>query len=363
MAARFQAVDWFRRQAPGGDVGLACGVLLLLSILILPMPPLLLDLCLALSFTLAVLTLMVSLFLQRPLDFSSFPTLLLLTTLLRLSLNVATARLILSHGSEGRYAAGHAVAAFGGFLMGGDVAIGGVVFIMLLIVNFIVITKGAGRIAEVTARFNLDSMPGKQMAIDADLSSGVIDEATARRRRSELEAESSSYGSMDGAAKFVRGDASAALIITAINIIGGLMTGLFRAGISVADSVSTFTTLTVGDGLATQIPSLLVSTAAGIVVAKGSTEGGRSGALFRQMAIKPKPLAITAGAAAALALMPGLPALPFLTMSGLAAGGAWMRVKQGQAADAAPAAAKPAEDAASQGVGAVDLIRVELGYG
>src|SRR3954447_12156464 len=170
MAARFQAVDWFRRQAPGGDVGLACGVLLLLSILILPMPPLLLDLCLALSFTMAVLTLMVSLFLQRPLDFSSFPTLLLLTT--RLPLNVATARLILSHGSEGRYAAGHVVAAFGGFLMGGDVAIGAVVFIMLLIVNFIVITKGSGRIAEVTARFNLDSMPGKQMAID-DLSSGV----------------------------------------------------------------------------------------------------------------------------------------------------------------------------------------------
>ncbi|WP_428487338.1 flagellar biosynthesis protein FlhA [Rhodopila sp.] len=356
-------LEWLRKLAPGGDVGLACGVLALLSILILPMPTLLLDLGLAFSFMTAVLILMVSMFLQRPLDFSSFPTLLLLTTILRLSLNVATARLILSHGSEGPYAAGRVVAAFGGFLMGGDVAIGVVVFIMLLIVNFIVITKGSSRIAEVSARFYLDSMPGKQMAIDADLSSGAIDDKTARRRRSDLEAESSFYGAMDGAAKFVRGDAIAALIITMINIFGGLVIGLVRSHLSIADSISAFTTLTIGDGLASQIPSLLVSTAAGIVVAKGSTEGGMSGALFAQVGIKPKPLAITAGAAALLALLPGLPAIPFLAVSGLAAGGAWLRARQGQAVDPEPSLQPAAEDAASRGVASIDMIRVELGYG
>jgi flagellar biosynthesis protein FlhA len=363
MEPAFPSIGWFRKRSPGGDVGLACGVLLLLSILILPMPTPLLDLGLAFSFMTAVLILVVSLFLQKPLDFSSFPTLLLLTTLLRLSLNVATARLILSHGSEGPYAAGHVVAAFGGFLMGGDVAIGVVVFIMLLIVNFIVITKGSSRIAEVSARFYLDAMPGKQMAIDADLSAGLVDETTARRRRSELEAESSFYGAMDGAAKFVRGDAIAALIITVINIVGGLIIGLVKAHMTVADSIAAFTTLTVGDGLSSQIPSLLVSTAAGIVVAKGSTEGGMSGMLFRQMAIKPKPLAITAGAAAVLALMPGLPVLPFLAVSGLAAGGAWLRAKQVDIQSTEPSPQPPAEDGGGRGVTAIDMVRVELGYG
>ena len=363
MDPSFPTIDWFRRRAPGGDVGLACGVLLLLSILILPMPTLLLDLGLAFSFMTAVLILMVSMFLQRPLDFSSFPTLLLLTTLLRLSLNVATARLILSHGSDGPYAAGRVVAAFGGFLMGGDVAIGAVVFIMLLIVNFIVITKGSSRIAEVSARFYLDSMPGKQMAIDADLSSGAIDDVTARKRRGDLEAESAFYGSMDGAAKFVRGDAIAALIITMINIFGGLIIGLVKAHMSLADSIATFTTLTVGDGLASQIPSLLVSTAAGIVVAKGSVEGGMSGALFSQMGIKPKPLAITAVAAALLALMPGLPALPFLTVSGLAAGGAYLRSKQIEVQSLVPPPPPVAEDGGGRAVSTIDMVRVELGFG
>lgn len=310
----------------------------------------------------AVLILMVSMFLQRPLDFSSFPTLLLLTTILRLSLNVATARLILSHGSEGPNAAGRVVAAFGGFLMGGDVAIGVVVFIMLLIVNFIVITKGSSRIAEVSARFYLDAMPGKQMAIDADVSSGAIDEATARRRRSDLEAESGFYGAMDGAAKFVRGDAIAALIITIINIGGGLIIGLVRSHMSVADSIAAFTTLTIGDGLASQIPSLLVSTAAGIVVAKGSTEGGMSGALFAQVGIKPKPLAITAGAAAVLAFMPGLPAIPFLAVAGLAAGGAWFRSKQNLALELLPPPVPVADDNV-RSVASIDMVRLELGYG
>src|SRR6201990_1903608 len=216
------ALAGVRRYAPGSDIGLALGVVLLLSVLVLPLPTLLLDLGLALSITAAVLVLMVALFLNRPLDFSIFPTLLLLTTLLRLSLNVATTRLILSHGNEGPLAAGHVVAAFGGVLMGGDVVIGVMLFAILLVVNFMVITKGSGRIAEVAARFSLDAMPGKQMAIDSEMSAGMINDIEARRRRRELSEESSFYGAMDGAAKFVRGDAIAGLIITAINIVGGL---------------------------------------------------------------------------------------------------------------------------------------------
>jgi len=234
-----------RVYVPGSDVGLALGMLVL----------------------------MVAMFLSRPLDFTSFPTLLLLTTLLRLSLNVATTRLILSHGNEGPAAAGHVVQVFGGFLMGGDVVIGVILFAILLVVNFMVITKGSGRIAEVAARFSLDAMPGKQMAIDSDLSSGLIDEGKARLRRRELEEESGFYGAMDGAAKFVRGDAIAGLLITVINIFGGLAIGLLRHGMPFSEAANTFTTLTVGDGLVSQIPALLVSTAAGIVVTKGGVEG------------------------------------------------------------------------------------------
>src|SRR5277367_3033582 len=262
-----------RQYAPGSDVGLALGVVALLSVLILPLPTFLLDLGLALSITSAVLVLMVALFLQRPLDFTSFPTLLLLTTLLRLSLNVATTRLILSHGNEGPLAAGHVVAAFGGFLMGGDVLIGLILFCILLVVNFMVITKGSGRIAEVAARFSLDAMPGKQMAIDADMNAGLINEKTARARRRTLEEESGFYGAMDGAAKFVRGDAIAGLIITSINSVGGLAIGLIRHGMNFNDAANTYTTLTVGDGLVTQVPALLVSIASGIVVTKGGFEG------------------------------------------------------------------------------------------
>ena len=353
-----------RQFAPGSDVGLALGVVALLSVLILPLPPLLLDFGLSVSITAAVLVLMVSLFLKRPLDFSSFPTLLLLTTLLRLSLNVATTRLILSHGSEGPLAAGHVVAAFGGFLMGGDVVIGLILFSILLVVNFMVITKGSGRIAEVAARFSLDSMPGKQMAIDAEMSAGMIDEKTARRRRKDLEEESSFYGAMDGAAKFVRGDAIAGLIITVINILGGLTIGVVRHGMAVSDAISTFTTLTAGDGLVTQIPALLVSTAAGIVVTKGGMEGSADAALIRQLGGSPKPLAMAAGAATVLALLPGLPMLPFLALAGLAGGGAWLRHKHPTVfgPEPAPAPIVPTEQPISEAL-RIDLIRVELGYG
>ena len=353
-----------RAMAPGTDVGLALGVIALLSMLVVPLPTFLLDIGLALSVTASVLVLMVALFLHRPLDFTSFPTLLLLTTLLRLSLNVATTRLILSHGNEGPSAAGHVVAAFGGFLMGGDVVIGVILFAILLVVNFMVITKGSGRIAEVAARFSLDAMPGKQMAIDADMSAGLIDETTARRRRRELEEESGFYGAMDGAAKFVRGDAIAGLIITVINIFGGLAIGLLRHGMPFTEAAATFTTLTVGDGLVSQLPALLVSTAAGIVVTKGGMEGTADAALVRQLGGSPKPLAMAAGAAAVLALMPGLPALPFLGLAGLAGAAAWMRHKNPVAAitDSVPQAAIPTEAPIGDSL-RVDAIRLELGYG
>jgi flagellar biosynthesis protein FlhA len=352
-----------RKYAPGSDIGLAIGVVALLSVLILPLPTVLLDLGLALSITASVLVLMVSLFLARPLDFTSFPTLLLLTTLLRLSLNVATTRLILSHGNEGPLAAGHVVAAFGGFLMGGDVVIGLILFSILLVVNFMVITKGSGRIAEVAARFSLDAMPGKQMAIDSDMSSGLIDEKTARRRRKELEEESGFYGAMDGAAKFVRGDAIAALIITVINIVGGLAIGLVRHGMAFADAAATFTTLTAGDGLVSQIPALLVSTAAGIVVTKGGMEGSADATLIKQLGGSPKPLAMASGVAVIFAAMPGLPALPFLALAGLAGGGAWLRHRHPeQPADAPPAPAAPTEAPISDSL-RMDVIRLELGYG
>ena len=351
-----------RGYMPGTDVGLALGMIALLAVLVVPLPAVLLDMGLAISLTAAVLVLMVAMFLQRPLDFTSFPTLLLLTTLLRLSLNVATTRLILSHGNEGSSAAGHVVQAFGGFLMGGDVVIGVILFAILLVVNFMVITKGSGRIAEVAARFSLDAMPGKQMAIDADLSSGLINEAKARVRRRELEEESGFYGAMDGAAKFVRGDAIAGLLITVINIFGGLAIGLLRHGMAFSDAAATFTTLTVGDGLVSQIPALLVSTAAGIVVTKGGVEGPADAALMRQLGGSPKPLALAGMAAAVLALMPGLPALPFLALSGLALGGAWMRHKHPVAVvdldTPVVATEAPITDALR-----IDSIRLELGYG
>ena len=325
MDALLKTLGPLRRIIPGGDVGLALCVLFQLSILILPIPTFLLDMALALSFIASILILLISISLERPLDFSSLPTLLLLTTILRLSLNVATARLILSHGNEGPNAAGHVVAAFGTFLMGGDLVVGAIIFSMLLMVNFVVITKGSSRIAEVAARFYLDSMPGKQMAIDADLSSGTIDEPTARKRRAELSEESGFYGAMDGASKFVRGDAISALIITLINIFGGLAMGLLRSHMSIESALSTYTTLTVGDGLVSQIPALLVSTAAGIVVSKGAIEGKMHGKLASQLGSSPNPLMIASAAAGVLALLPGLPTMPFLMVSTLSGAAAWQR--------------------------------------
>jgi flagellar biosynthesis protein FlhA len=350
----------------GGDVALACGIMALLAILVLPLPGFLLDCGLAVSITASVLILMVGLFIVRPLDFTSFPTLLLISTLLRLSLNVATTRLVLSHGYEGPTAAGHVVAAFGGFLMGGDVLIGLIVFLILLVVNFMVITKGSGRIAEVAARFSLDAMPGKQMAIDSDMSAGLINDVEAKRRRRELEEESAFFGAMDGAAKFVRGDAIAGLIITVINIVGGLTIGLFRHGMPIGDAFTTFTTLTIGDGLVTQIPALLVSTAAGIVVTKSGVEGTVDKAMARQLGASPKAMAIAGATALLLATLPGLPALPFLGLAGLAGGCAWGRTRsQARAAlevTQGIKAAEVVEPPITQSL-QIDTLRLELGYG
>ena len=352
-----------RKVIPGGDIGLALCVLFQLSILIMPIPTFLLDMALALSFIASILILLISLSLERPLDFSSLPTLLLLTTILRLSLNVATARLILSHGAEGPYAAGRVVAAFGSFLMGGDVVVGAIIFSMLLMVNFVVITKGSSRIAEVAARFYLDAMPGKQMAIDADLSSGTIDEPTARVRRAELSEESGFYGAMDGASKFVRGDAISALVITLINIFGGLAMGLLRAHMSIESAFLTFTTLTIGDGLVSQIPALLVSTAAGIVVSKGAVQGKMHGKLAAQLGSSVNPLMMASAAAGLLALLPGLPTLPFLAASVLSGAMAWQRfLAKRTALVAAVPVVQPPDNNVAQ-VSLLDVVRVELGYG
>ncbi len=354
---------------PGSDVLMAAGVGLLVVILVVPLPTLLLDFGLALSLTASILVLMTAVLMQRPLDFTSFPTVLLITTLLRLGLNIASTRLILSAGHEGPQAAGAVIAAFGGFLMAGDVVIGLIVFAILVLVNFVVITKGSGRIAEVAARFSLDAMPGKQMAIDADLSAGLIDEAGARARRKQLEEESAFFGAMDGAAKFVRGDAIAGLVITLINILGGLALGMGRVGLPLADAARTYTLLTIGDGLVSQIPALLVSTAAGIVVTKAGVDGTTDQALARELAGSPKPLALAAAAAGTLALLPGLPALPFLTLAAAAGAAAWARQRATEAATARAAevaasqpAPTPAAEEPAQAL-RIDAIRLELGYG
>lgn len=304
----------------GNDITFAVGIIMVLSLLFLPVPVFLIDVGLAVSLAFSVLILMVALWIPRPLDFSSFPTILLISTMLRLSLNIATTRTILSEGHAGVHAAGNVIAGFSSFVMSGDFVIGLVVFLILVVVNFVVITKGSTRIAEVGARFTLDAIPGKQMSIDADLSAGVIDENEARRRRQELEEESSFYGSMDGASKFVRGDAIAGLLITAINIVGGIVIGVTRHGMSMGESADVFTQLSVGDGLVSQIPALIVSLAAGLLVSKGGNQGSADKIVLDQLGNYPRALYVAAALLAVLGLMPGLPMLPFMMLAlGMAA--------------------------------------------
>ena len=350
-----------------GDIALAIGVLGILIVLILPMPSIMLDLLLAVSITFSVMVLLTSLFIEKPLHFSSFPTVLLIATMLRLALNLASTRLILASGHEGTAAAGRMIEAFGGFIMQGNFVIGLIVFAILVIVNFVVITKGSGRIAEVSARFSLDAMPGKQMAIDADLSAGLIDEEEAKTRRRELEAESSFYGAMDGASKFVRGDAVAGLMITFINLVGGLIIGVGQIGISFGQAAQSYTFLTVGDGLVSQIPALIVSTAAGLLVSKAGISGRTDRALFGQLGAHPRTLVTTSGLLSLLALMPGLPMFPFATLALLSGIVAWRLTKAPEESIEEP----PPEPALAEGVAeeqigsslAMDPLRLELGYG
>ncbi|MES2028900.1 MAG: flagellar biosynthesis protein FlhA [Pseudomonadota bacterium] len=356
-----------------GDLALAFGVLTILVVLIMPLPAIVLDLFLAISITMSVLILMTALFIQTPLEFSSFPTVLLISTMLRLSLNMASTRLILSHGHEGTAAAGHVIEAFGNFVMGGNFVIGIIVFAILVIVNFVVITKGSGRIAEVAARFQLDSMPGKQMAIDADLSAGLIDEATAKARRKDLEDESGFFGAMDGASKFVRGDAIAGLLVVFINIIGGIIIGVAQQGLSFAEAGRTYTLLTVGDGLVTQVPALIVSTAAGLLVSKAGISGAADKALIKQFSGYPQALGMSAGVMLTLAMLPGIPMLPFLALGG---GAAYLAINANKRnkvarAEVAHQAAAPAAAAAAQAAAAdepisaslkIDDLKIELGY-
>jgi flagellar biosynthesis protein FlhA len=355
-----------------GDIMLALGIIAIIVVLIFPMPTWLLDMALALSMTFSVMILMTVLFLERPLDFSTFPTVLLIATMLRLALNLASTRLILANGHEGSLAAGDVIGAFGGFIMQDNFIIGLIVFAILILVNFVVITKGSGRIAEVAARFSLDAMPGKQMAIDSDMSAGLITEDEARERRKTLEEESNFYGSMDGAAKFVRGDAIAGLLITLINIIGGIIIGTAQMGMTLNDAAESYTMLTVGDGLVSQIPALIVSIGAGLLVSKGGVAGTTQKALFTQFGKYPRALALTSVLMIALAILPGIPPLPFLFLGAIAGGVAWLTFRNIQdveneaqlqiSNDEQAQLAAPKEEPISQTL-AMDTIRLELGYG
>lgn len=346
---------------------LAGALFWILAMMVMPLPPVVLDLLVSVSFTLALLVLLVAIYAERPLDFSVFPSLLLLVTLLRLGLNVASTRLILLHGADGPSAAGQVIHAFGEFTVGGNYVVGFVVFTIFLVINFVVITKGAGRIAEVAARFTLDALPGKQMAVDADLGHGVIDDQTARRRRADLQREADFYGAMDGASKFVRGDAIAGLLILVVNVLGGLGIGVLQQGMPLADAAITYTILTVGDGLVSQIPALVVSTAAGVVVTRAAGGAPLATELREQFVLQAQPLGLAAGMLGMLALAPGLPFLPFAALAGGTGALAWrVRGRAGARApalpDEAPAATPVDPEARVREALGVDELELELGY-
>ena len=354
-----------------GDIGFALGLVAILVVLIMPMPPWLLDIALAMSVTLSVLILMTVTFINKSLEFNSFPVVLLIATMMRLALNLASTRLILSEGHTGPDAAGKVIEAFGGFIMGDNFIIGVIVFSILVIVNFMVITKGATRIAEVTARFTLDAMPGKQMAIDADMSAGLIDEVEAKQRREELQEESDFFGAMDGASKFVRGDAIAGILITAINVIGGMFIGMVQNDLGFNEAANTYTRLTVGDGLVSQIPALIVSTAAGLMVSKGGISDSTDVALGAQFSRYPKALGMSSFLAGTMAILPGTPALPFLMLAAVTGGATlWItykrraeqeetrRLEEDLARQEVPVQEEPISQAMK-----IDQVRLELGYG
>ncbi|MBA2778884.1 flagellar biosynthesis protein FlhA [Billgrantia kenyensis] len=343
-------------------------ILMILAMMILPLPPFALDLLFTFNIALAVMVLLVSMFTQKPLDFAAFPAILLFTTLLRLSLNVASTRVILMEGHQGGDSAGKVIEAFGTFLVGGNFAVGLVVFLILVIINFMVITKGAGRIAEVGARFMLDAMPGKQMAIDADLNAGLIGEDDARKRRAEVAQEADFYGSMDGASKFVRGDAMAGLVIMVVNIIGGLLIGMLQHGMGFGDAARTYTLMTIGDGLVAQIPALVISTAAGVTVSRVNTDQDVGQQMISQLFVNPQVMVLAALVMGLLGLVPGMPNLVFLIFTGLLAGLAWMLTRQKeqrlveQELNVEPPPPPEAPEASWEDVQLVDTLGLEVGH-
>ncbi|HBG46122.1 MAG TPA: flagellar biosynthesis protein FlhA [Deltaproteobacteria bacterium] len=364
MAGLTDTANWKKR----ADLMLPLGIVGIIFVMILPVPPLALDLFLTFNITAAIIILLVAVYVKKPLDFSTFPVLLLVTTLFRLSLNVASTRIILLHGADGPEAAGQVIKSFGNFVVGGNYAVGFIVFAILVIINFVVITKGAGRIAEVAARFTLDAMPGKQMAIDADLNAGLIGDDEARRRRKEVSLEADFYGAMDGASKFVRGDAVAGILITVINIVGGLIIGVAQQGLPVGEAAKVYTLLTVGDGLVAQIPALIISTAAGIVVSNVNSEAGLSDSIGKQFLFSPKPLLIASAILFVFGLIPGLPHIAFLTFSIVTGAVGYIVYKtaedrkaeelEQEKAAARPAAKKEAVDE----VPLIDTLSLEVGY-
>lgn len=355
----------------GSEAVLGISVVSILMVMILPLPTPVLDLLLTFNITFGIIVLLTALYTLKPLDFSIFPSLLLLLTLFRLSLNVASTRLILINGGEGPGAAGQVIMAFGNFVVGGNYIVGLIVFIILVVINFLVITKGSGRIAEVAARFTLDAMPGKQMAIDADLNAGLIDEAAARSRRSEISREADFYGSMDGASKFVRGDAIAGIIITLVNIIGGLLIGLIQQKMDLLTAAQTYTILTVGDGLVTQIPALIISTSAGIIVSRAGADATMSKEFGRQFSLQPRALLIGGGIIFLFGLMPGLPTFSFMVLGGIVSFTGYYIIRsrktnaqlQVEEAERQAAVAAPPPPEQVEALLPLDVLELEVGYG
>jgi flagellar biosynthesis protein FlhA len=360
---------FLNKLSKNSDLALALGLVGILAVMVIPMPPILLDLFLSLGIAFSMVMLLTSVYAAKALDFSVFPSLLLITTLFRLSLNVATTRVILLHGAEdGTAAAGHVIQSFGEFVVGGNYAVGMVIFIILVIINFIVITKGAGRVAEVSARFTLDAMPGKQMAIDADLNAGLINEEEAKRRRSEIAREADFYGAMDGASKFVRGDAIAGIMIVGVNLVGGIIIGTLQKGMDIGRAAETFTLLTIGDGLVSQIPALIISTAAGIIVTRTASSTNYSQEFSKQLLMQPKAIGAAGGIMFFMALIPGLPTVPFLILALSLGGVAYYLMKKEKAAEIAKKQVqdkeklKPAPEKL-ENLLPIDMLELEVGYG
>jgi flagellar biosynthesis protein FlhA len=346
------------------DIVVAVSVVFVILIMIVPLNSFLIDMFLSMSLSISLLILFIAMYIRRPLDFSVFPSVLLIVTLFRLSLNIASTRLILVHGDEGTHAAGYIIKGFGTFIVGGNYVVGAVVFLILMIINFVVITKGAGRVAEVAARFTLDAMPGKQMSIDADLNAGLVDDREARRRRERVEMEADFYGAMDGSSKFVRGDAIAGVIVVFVNIIGGLIIGVVQKGMPISEAISVYTILTIGDGLVTQIPALLTSTAAGIIVTRAASESNLGKDVMTQLFFNPRAMTLASVMILAIGMVPGIPLTPFLILSSFTLGTSYLVEKtKKQEALAVPEEVVEPEKEKPELIQPLEILELEIGYG